>query len=223
MKILVVEDEYITASFIKSSLLEMGADFVEVTDNSIDAIHLFSIFDFDLVFMDINIKGKTNGIELATNLYLNHQAKIIFLTSYHDSLTIHEASFSNPIGYLIKPITKSDIEAIIMIAKTTLNTNQTMNQVTISDYIFDMNTKTLTHEHKNIKLSKLETEAMYLLVKNINSIVSHDTFYNYLWNEPKSESTLRELIFRLRKKAPKLNIEKCSNVGYSLTKKNERI
>lgn len=218
MEVLVVEDEYITAEFIRNSLLELKIENVEITDNSADTLELFTQKTFDLIFMDINIKGTVDGLELASILYLKYDANIIFITSYQDSTTIHEASLSKPLGYLIKPVTKSEIESILMVAKNLLQKTHSNSNTTkqIANYSFDLQYKNLSDENGDIKLSKLESEVMYLLVKNINNVVHNELLYHYLWNEPRSSSTLRELIYRLRKKVPNLTIEKYSNIGYTL-------
>jgi DNA-binding response OmpR family regulator len=216
MNILVVEDEYITADFIKNCLYDLGATYVETTDNDVDALELFTCENFDIVFMDINIKGNMDGVELGSVFHKKHGANIIFITSYQDSETIYKASFADPIGYVIKPITKADIESILMVAKRSLNKIEDKNHIRLDNYTFDLTTKTLTSENGHIKLSKLESKAIYLLIKNMNNTVHNETFFEYLWNEPKSNSTLRELIFRLRKKVPSLTIEKYSNIGYIL-------
>jgi DNA-binding response OmpR family regulator len=216
MDVLIVEDGFLTATFIKSVLNEQGITTADIVDNAIDAQELFSHTLYDIVFMDINIKGGVDGIELGVQLHKKYKCKIIFITSYQDSQTIHEASFANPIGYLVKPVVQADIESIMMIAKKALDSSTNSDLILISGYTYDKATKTFTKNDKSIKLSKLESKALYLLVKNKNAVVDNEQLKAYLWGEERSDSTLRELIYRIRKKTPDLDIQKCSNIGYVL-------
>jgi DNA-binding response OmpR family regulator len=217
---LIVEDEFLTASFIKNVLLEQGVTKADTADNAIDAEKLFKRIKYDIVFMDINIKGPIDGIELAVKLYRKFSCKIIFITSYQDSQTIYEASFADPLGYIIKPVIPADIESIFMIAKKTFETTQDLEIVQLGKYCYNKETKALSHLKGKIKLSKLESKAFDLLVKNANNVVENDYLKNYLWGEARSNSTLRELISRLRKKVPELDIQNHSNLGYVLIHKS---
>lgn len=216
MKVLIVEDEFLTATFIKNVVDELGAKDADIADNASDAQELFFNTVYDIVFMDINIKGKVDGIELGVKLHKKYLCKIIFITSYQDSQTIHEASFANPIGYIVKPVIQADIESMFMIAKKAIGIPQVLESIHLGSYTYNKKTKTLSYNDKSIKLSKLESKAFDLLVKNINNVVENEYLKNHLWGESRSHSTLRELISRLRKKLPGLNIQSHSNIGYIL-------
>ena len=56
-KILVVEDEAITALDLKFILMGLGYDVVDVVDNGQDAIDSAKELSPDLVIMDIKLKG----------------------------------------------------------------------------------------------------------------------------------------------------------------------
>ncbi|MFX4253351.1 response regulator, partial [Aliarcobacter butzleri] len=81
---------------------------VFITDNAIDADILIKEKNIALIFMDINIKGPKDGLQLATEISKKYNIQIVFITSYQDTQTIQEASLSTPLGYLIKPIIKAD-------------------------------------------------------------------------------------------------------------------
>ena len=69
---------------------------------------------------------------------------------------------------------------------------------------------------KVITLSKLENKAIEIFVKYFNTPISNEMLISYLWKEEKNNSSLRELISRLRKKVPNLKIRNHSNIGYVL-------
>ena len=219
MNILIVEDEYLTSMFIQESLYSLGFLSVFITDNAIDADILIKEKNIALIFMDINIKGPKDGLQLATEISKKYNIKIVFITSYQDSQTIQEASLSTPLGYLIKPIIKADIESVMMICKNFFNhSNNEKDSIFINIDIYKYNkiNNLLYENEKLIALSKLENKTIEIFIKYLNTPISNETLISYLWQEEKSNSSLRELISRLRKKVPNLKIKNYSNIGYIL-------
>lgn len=217
MKIVIVEDELITAQFVKQTLSSLGYEAVEITDNAQECLQMFADKAYDLVFLDINIKGGIDGLQLAKQLHVKFNPCIVFLTSYHDDATIEEASLVSPTGYLIKPIIKSDISAMMMVVKNyhaPIQKTVSSSEIEIKPYSYNTQSKTIFASGEAVKLSKLEAKALDILIHNLNSVVSSDSLISNLWEEQKSKTSLRELISRLRKKLPHLNLTSHSNIGY---------
>ena len=216
MNILIVEDEYLTSKFIRESLYSLGFISIFTTDNAVDTNLIIKEKNIDLIFMDINIKGPKDGVQLAIEISKKYSTKIVFITSYQDTNTIQEASFSSPLGYLIKPIIKADIESIMMISKNFFNYYQESTFINIDIYKYDKINNLLYEDEKLITLSKLENKTIEIFIKYLNTPISNETLISYLWQEEKNNSSLRELISRLRKKVPNLKIKNYSNIGYIL-------
>ncbi len=216
MNILIVEDEFLTSKFIQETLYSLGFLSVFITDNAIDANIMLQEKNIDLIFMDINIKGPKDGLYLAIEISKKYNTKIVFITSYQDTNTIQEASLSTPLGYLIKPIIKADIESIMMISKNFFNYYQKSTFINIDIYKYDKTNNLLYEDEKLITLSKLENKAIEIFIKYLNLPISNEILISYLWQEEKNNSSLRELISRLRKKVPNLKIINHSNIGYIL-------
>lgn len=216
MNILIVEDEFLTSKFIQETLYSLGFLSVFITDNAIDANIMLQEKNIDLIFMDINIKGPKDGLYLAIEISKKYNTKIVFITSYQDTNTIQEASLSTPLGYLIKPIIKADIESIMMISKNFFNYYQESTFINIDIYKYDKINNLLYEDEKLITLSKLENKAIEIFIKYLNLPISNEILISYLWQEEKNNSSLRELISRLRKKVPNLKIINHSNIGYIL-------
>lgn len=216
MNILIVEDEFLTSKFIQETLYSLGFLSVFITDNALDANIMLQEKNIDLIFMDINIKGPKDGLYLAIEISKKYNTKIVFITSYQDTNTIQEASLSTPLGYLIKPIIKADIESIMMISKNFFNYYQKSTFINIDIYKYDKTNNLLYEDEKLITLSKLENKAIEIFIKYLNLPISNEILISYLWQEEKNNSSLRELISRLRKKVPNLKIINHSNIGYIL-------
>jgi signal transduction histidine kinase len=115
-KILVVEDEEITAMDIQNRLIQLGYDVPKTAATGKDAITLAKKLKPDLILMDVVLKGEMNGTEAARLISNQQHIPIIFVSAYNDEKTINSAKLSNPYGYLTKPFETRDLEISIDLA-----------------------------------------------------------------------------------------------------------
>ena len=115
-RILIVEDEAITALYLKELLLKKGYDVVSIESSAEDSIVRTEELKPDLVLMDIFLPGKMNGIEASRLIYTRFRIPIIFLTSYSQDSLVELATQTEPFGYLIKPFNEVELYATIEIA-----------------------------------------------------------------------------------------------------------
>jgi response regulator RpfG family c-di-GMP phosphodiesterase len=66
--------------------------------------------------MDIVLKGKMDGIEVAAQITSQFDTPIIYLTSYTDHGRIERAKQTKPFGYLLKPLVKKELHTNIEMA-----------------------------------------------------------------------------------------------------------
>ena len=104
-KILVVEDERITAEDIKSGLESAGYQVPALVSSGKDAIEKAGELKPDLVLMDIKLKGKMDGIAAAGQIKQLYDIPVIYLTAYSDEYTVQRAKITEPSGYIIKEST----------------------------------------------------------------------------------------------------------------------
>ncbi|HUK37871.1 MAG TPA: response regulator [Methanomicrobiales archaeon] len=115
-KILVVEDEFITAADIQSSLEDMGFEVPATADTGEAAIQKAGELSPDLVLMDITLIGGMTGIEAAEKIGSLYGIPVIFLTAHSEMPTLDRALASNPFGYVLKPFEPSSLRASIEMA-----------------------------------------------------------------------------------------------------------
>jgi PAS domain S-box-containing protein len=115
-KILVVEDEFITAADLIGTLASMGFSVPGSTDLGEEVLGLAETHSPDLILMDINLKGKVNGIQAADEVKKRLNIPIIFLTGQSDEATILQAIESEPYGYIIKPFEERTLKTAISMA-----------------------------------------------------------------------------------------------------------
>jgi CheY-like chemotaxis protein len=73
------------------------------------AIREAELINFDLVLMDIMLKGDIDGIEAAQIIRSRFGIPIIYLTSCTDSDTLERATLTDPDGYIPKPFKEEDL------------------------------------------------------------------------------------------------------------------
>lgn len=117
-KILVVEDEIITAEHIKLALKNQGYQVVSLLISGEEAINKVEDTEVDLVLMDINLKGEMDGVEAAEEIWNSHSIPVIFLTAYSDEKTLQrakitETSVKKSFGVLNKPFKEEDLHSLI--------------------------------------------------------------------------------------------------------------
>ena len=108
-KILLVEDEPTIAAHLSDSLIEIGYEVPALASAAEEAFLAASATRPDVVLMDINLKGQSDGIEAATKIYSELRIPVVFLTAHDDMLTLHRAQEADPFGYMTKPVVRVDL------------------------------------------------------------------------------------------------------------------
>jgi CheY-like chemotaxis protein/signal transduction histidine kinase len=114
--ILIVEDQAIIAWDLSERLTHLGYDVRAIADNSDDAVQYAQELRPSLVFMDIILRGKEDGIQAAQRIQERMDVPIVFLTAHADTATIERAMRAAPYGYLVKPFDERDIRTTAEIA-----------------------------------------------------------------------------------------------------------
>jgi two-component system, LytTR family, response regulator len=117
IRILIVEDEFITLETLKTVLSEMKFKISGDAMTAKEAITVLERGETDLAILDINIKGDKDGIWLAKQIKDRYQIPFIFLTAYGDDSTIKRAIETEPYGFLVKPLNKVDVFTSIEVAR----------------------------------------------------------------------------------------------------------
>jgi len=116
IKIQIVEDESIFAMDLVSQLKAMNYSVVSVVDTGERALKEAVKKRPDLILMDIRLKGEMDGIEASQQIRKRKNIPIIFITAYAEEKTLTRAKVTEPFGYLLKPINKRELRAVIEMA-----------------------------------------------------------------------------------------------------------
>jgi diguanylate cyclase (GGDEF)-like protein/PAS domain S-box-containing protein len=116
IKILVVEDQKLTAWHLGSDLKQLGYDVVGTVCTAEAALLAVAASNPDLILMDIRLAGPEDGITAAELITFCFKIPIIFLTAHADDITLRRATASHPYGYLLKPFQIDQLRATIQVA-----------------------------------------------------------------------------------------------------------
>ena len=120
--ILLVEDEGIQAASLVEDLHQLGyaASAVNSGEKALAFIEkaLAAIAEEppDLVLMDIKLKGELDGIQASARVNREYGIPVIYLTAHSERSILERAKVTEPFGYLIKPVGKSDLSSAIEMA-----------------------------------------------------------------------------------------------------------
>ncbi len=185
---------------------------VSTANDANTAYNLLEYFVYDIIVLDI-MMPKVSGTEfLKVFRNKNINTPIIMLTA-NSQLKIKTESYSLGCDdYLSKPF--EPIELVLRIRKLLnprINNTKIGRKFFFGDFSYELSTKQLSKNNKNIKLTSTEEFLLEILLKNINKEISRE----YLVKKLKLDSNLRSvdvIVTRLRKK-----ISSSSNISFLKT------
>ena len=113
MKLLLVEDEAITAMSIRKDLELMGYEVSDPIGTGEEAIRKALIEHPSVILMDINIIGDMDGIETVEKIHDLVQIPVIYMTGYSNQEIKDRAIKTGPLAYLEKPVNVREIRHIL--------------------------------------------------------------------------------------------------------------
>ncbi|MCA9489233.1 MAG: response regulator [Myxococcales bacterium] len=115
-RILVVEDEGITAWDIEQSLGELGFEVVGVADSAHTAVEMARGNRPDLILMDVHLRGADDGVAAARQIRDELRLPVVYLTANRDRTTLERAKATDPYAYLHKPFHRHELQTAVELA-----------------------------------------------------------------------------------------------------------
>ncbi len=112
MKILVVEDEILTAKSLCMDLEDFNGEVLPPVARGEDAVMVYNENRPGLIFMDIRLAGDMDGIEAAEMIRKMNGPEICFMTGFATPHVREKAMKVQPVAFLEKPFTIADIRAV---------------------------------------------------------------------------------------------------------------
>ncbi len=219
LNILYVEDEENIRINIKKVLL-LSCENVFDASSIEEAKIILKEQRIDIVISDINLPD-TDGIAFVKELRKTDKTiPIILLSAYTDTKYLLEATKLKLVDYLTKPIDfktlnnalQTCVEEILDNSRYLILFQNEIQYNVLHKKLIDLNTK------KEILLTSKELELLSFLIKNSNRIVSAEELKSNIWEDyfEATDSALKNLLNKVRKKIGKESIVNISGVGYRL-------
>jgi DNA-binding LytR/AlgR family response regulator len=125
IKILVVEDEMIIGAKISLHLTNLGYEVTGILPRGEEALVHVEENKPDIILLDIQLKGKLDGIETALQIQKVADIPIIYLTANSDEATFNRAKASRPYAFISKPYKQLDLQRAIELTISRMAENDT--------------------------------------------------------------------------------------------------
>ena len=215
-KILILEDDDLFASSLEDFLSEEGFE-VDIAKDGEECLELNFKKNYDLYIFDINVP-KINGLDLLEQLrQSDDNTPTIFLTSYKDKDTLHDAFFKGCDDYLKKP---ADLDELILRIKALLKRNKKQFKVIdlSNNFTFNPSTKRVYENEVDLNLPIKVLDLIELFLENKGEIVTKNMIISKLWTtqEEYSEGSIRVYINQIKKILGKDAISNIKGIGYKI-------
>lgn len=212
-----VEDEQALSNVVKAYLeragyeticFEKGSDAVAYIGNKVD-----------LWILDIMLKDDVNGYDIIKEIRKKDENVPVIFTSARDQEL--DKIFGLELGgddYLTKPYSSKELVLRVNNMIKRVYKDRENSIITIEDYQINQEKRTVDYKEKEIKLTTLEFDLLLLFVKNKGKCFQRDEILHEVWGPDYfgTDRVVDDLVRRVRKKLPKINIEAVYGYGYRL-------
>lgn len=219
LTILYIEDEIKIRENLTKALTFLFQDVIACSTAE-EATLIFYDQKIDIILSDINLPHMS-GIEFIQNIRSHDNSiPIIMLTAHMDTSYLLDATKLKLTDYLIKPIDfemlhkafEKALEEILLLGRYEINfPNETR---------YNMQKKLLLQNNQNtsLSLSHKEIEVLEYFIHHKDRVVSAEELKCNLWEDEfeATDSALKNVLNKLRKKIGKESIMNISGVGYRL-------
>lgn len=216
-KIVLVEDEENLNSLIKTYLEKAGYEVISYL-NGKSAISNINI-DAHLWILDIMLGDDISGFDILKALKEKNETIPVIFTSARDK------DLDKIIGlelgsddYITKPYSPKELVLRVNNLIKRVYTNE-FKKIVYDKYVIDIDKRMVFLNEKDINLTTLEFDLLYMFITNKNKSFTRDDILNNIWGNDYfgNDRVVDDLIRRLRKKMPSININTIYGYGYRLT------
>ena len=216
-KICLVEDELYLSKLIKTYLEKENYEVITFSKGE-DAINYIGN-KVDLWILDIMLKDDVTGYDIIKEIReKDDHIPIIFTSARDQDLDKILGLELGSDDYITKPYSPKELVLRVnnMIKRVYGNNSQKL--INYNNYSIDTDKRKVTENDKEIKLTTLEFDLLLLFLNNKSKSFSRNEILDNVWgnNYFGSDRVVDDLVRRLRKKLPKLNLTAIYGYGYRL-------
>lgn len=195
IKVLIVEDNPITAQDLEEILNENGIEVVGIARSGNQAITKARDLKPDILLMDIKLDGDKDGITAVQDIYKTDYYPVIYLTANTDREHVEKAYSTAPAAFLSKPFDHKDLIHAIELAF--VNHYQ---QVFDSAQLPEMNKFIFLKNGEKYEKISIDEIKVIKADGSYSSVITDDQTYSISLNlQSLSEKIKNPLFFRLHR------------------------
>lgn len=214
--LLVEDDEDLIQQF--QAIFTLFFREVFIAKNGTDALDIYDKNQIDMIVTDY-VMPLMNGYELTKAIRLtNKNIPIVMMSSYTDQDKLLNAIKLGLVDYLIKPFDYNTLIGVLNSMASKIEEVSTHHFKLSDSLTYSSLEKSLIDTNGfEIKLSKSEILLLELFMQYQGQVVSYDLIEHALWfDELKGNESIKNIIYRLRKKLGKNLIVNIQDMGYLL-------
>lgn len=217
-KICLVEDEIDLSNLIKLYLEKEGYEVIQYTKGS-EAINNIKD-DINLWILDIMLADEISGYEVLKKIKeFNSDLPVIFTSARDKDIDKIIGLELGSDDYLAKPFSTKELVLRVNNLIKRIYKDKNENIINYDIYKIDLVKRVVFDNDVEIKLTTLEFDLLSIFINNLGKVYSRDELLTLVWGEDYygSDRATDDLVRRLRKKMPKLNINTVYGYGYRLS------
>lgn len=216
-RIVLVEDEKDLNSLIKAYLEKAGYEVVCFL-NGEDALE-HTDMEAHLWILDIMLGGDISGYDILKKIReTNEEMPVIFTSARDKDLDKIIGLELGSDDYITKPYSPKELVLRVNnIIKRVYSKD--MQRIVYGRYLIDTDKRCVYLNDEELNLTTLEFDLLYMFLTNKNKSFSRDDILNIIWGKDYfgTDRVVDDLVRRLRKKMPDININTIYGYGYRLT------
>ena len=213
LNILYIEDEKNIRLNIKKTL-ELFCENVFDAENILNAKEILTKQRIDIIISDINLPDMS-GIDFVKEIRIKDKTiPIILLSAYTDKEKLLNAIELNLIKYIEKPILYDDLIKVFENIIKYMEENNLLQIKLDKNIYYSFVDKNIIKNGEKITLTKNEVLFLELLLEKPNHLISKNIIENSVFKASVDENTLRNMVYRLRKKIDTDTIATIKDLGY---------
>jgi two-component system copper resistance phosphate regulon response regulator CusR len=167
MRLLLVEDEEKTSSYINRALSELGFT-LDVAVDGIEGLHLATEYDYDAIILDVMLPGM-DGYSVLEGLRASKQTPVLMLSARGSVDERVKGLRRGADDYLPKPFSLMELVARIQaLLRRRPSDGADVTQLQINDLHVDLLSRRVTRAGERLELTAKEFALLSLLVRHLN-------------------------------------------------------
>lgn len=212
-RILTIDDDPKNNDLIRNYGMKTREHTIDSAINISDGIELIRINHYDLLTLDIELKGE-NGLKSISKIKEVYGGPIIFVSAMSDAENILQGFEEGADDFLKKPFNP---EELFLRIERSIQRHGTYRLVSVSNYQIDEINEKVLKDDIDLELKPLTAKLFILLLKNKNKVLTREEIFQKVWDGDYTFSTrvIDTHISILRHHTEDIRIKSIRGKGYA--------